>query len=73
MSAPTTLDSEHHFADFAVTVVTEIILPNCVWKAGKTSGAIRTTAVSCFWAILQSAALNKEKVDFTSFLTLYIP
>ncbi|XP_005100812.1 dynein assembly factor 5, axonemal [Aplysia californica] len=63
MAAPTTLDSEHHFAEFAVTVLTDVILPNCVWSAGRTAGAIRTTAVSCLWALLQSGALTKEKME----------
>lgn len=63
MSAPVTLDSEHHFADFAHIVVRDMILPNCVWKAGKTAGAIRTTAISCMWAILQSGLLTREKVN----------
>lgn len=62
MSAQATLDSEHHFEKFAVTVLKDMILPNCVWSAGRTAGAIRTTAVSCLWALLQSGALTKEKM-----------
>ncbi|KAH9491870.1 Dynein assembly factor 5, axonemal [Bulinus truncatus] len=62
MSAQRTLDSDHKFSEFATTVVKDMILPNCVWKAGKTAGAIRTTAVSCFWAMLQSGVLTKEKL-----------
>ncbi|CAL1545836.1 unnamed protein product [Lymnaea stagnalis] len=63
LSAPSTLDSEHRFEEFATTVVRDMILPNCVWKAGRTAGAIRTTAISCMWALLQSGVLTKEKLD----------
>ncbi|XP_022319894.2 dynein axonemal assembly factor 5-like [Crassostrea virginica] len=62
MSAGSTLDSCHKFGEFAVTVVKDIIIPNCVWKAGRVAGAIRTTATSCVWALLQSGVLNKEKL-----------
>ncbi|KAK0056558.1 dynein assembly factor 5 axonemal [Biomphalaria pfeifferi] len=62
MSASTTLDSDHRFSNFATTVVKDMILPNCIWKAGKTAGAIRTTSISCFWALLQSGVLTKEKM-----------
>ena len=62
LAAPTTLDSEHHFGEFAVIVARDMILPNCVWKAGRTASAIRATAISCMWALLQSGVLTKEKV-----------
>jgi dynein assembly factor 5 len=62
MNAPQSLDSQNKFADFAVVVVRDMILPNCVWHAGRVAGAIRTTAVSSLWAILQSGVLDKEKV-----------
>ncbi|RUS89825.1 hypothetical protein EGW08_002437 [Elysia chlorotica] len=63
LAAPTTLDSEHHFGDFAAIVARDMILPNCVWKAGRTASAIRATAISCMWALLQSGVLTKEKME----------
>lgn len=66
MTSSSTLDSCHKFGDFAVSVVKDIIIPNCLWKAGRVAGAIRTTATSCMWALLQSGMLNKEKVCVTS-------
>ncbi|GFO25560.1 dynein assembly factor 5, axonemal-like [Plakobranchus ocellatus] len=63
LAAPTTLDSDNHFGDFAVTVARDMILPNCVWKAGRTASAIRATAISCMWALLQSGALSREKME----------
>ncbi|XP_064635749.1 dynein axonemal assembly factor 5-like [Lineus longissimus] len=62
MNAPQSVDSQNRFADFAVVVVRDMILPNCVWHAGRVAGAIRTTAISCLWAILQSGVLDKEKL-----------
>lgn len=62
ISAGSTLDSCHKFGEFAVIVVKDIIIPNCVWKAGRVAGAIRTTATSCVWALLQSGVLSKDKV-----------
>ena len=72
MKCKDTLDSQNKFADFAQVVVRDMILPNCVWKAGRIAGSIRTTAVSCSWALLQSGVLTKDKVS--CFITgLYEP
>lgn len=62
MKCKDTLDSQNKFADFAQIVVRDMILPNCVWKAGRVASAVRTTAVSCAWALLQSGVLSKDKV-----------
>ncbi|XP_060561943.1 dynein axonemal assembly factor 5-like [Ruditapes philippinarum] len=63
MNCKDTVDSGDKFADFAEIVVRDMILPNCVWKAGRVASAIRTTAVSCAWALLQSGVLTKEKLE----------
>ena len=39
-----------------------MVIPNCVWKAGRVASAVRTTAISCLWALLEGSALSKEKV-----------
>lgn len=62
LSSATTINSKNRFGEFAQSFVRDIILPNCVWRAGRTAGAIRTTAVSCLWALLQSGVLTKERV-----------
>ncbi|XP_071107149.1 dynein axonemal assembly factor 5-like [Haliotis cracherodii] len=62
VNAAATVDSKQQFGDFAVIVLKDMVIPNCVWQAGRTSGAIRTTAVSCAWALLQSGVLTKEKM-----------
>ena len=40
-----------------------MVIPNCVWKAGRVASAVRTTAISCLWALLEGSALSKEKVS----------
>ena len=62
MNSAGTLDSRQRFGDFAITVVRQMVIPNCVWKAGRVAGSIRTTAVSCLWALLQSRVLTRERV-----------
>ncbi|XP_033749456.1 dynein assembly factor 5, axonemal-like [Pecten maximus] len=62
MSSSTTIDSQNKFGDFSAIVVKDMVIPNCVWSAGRTAGAIRTTAVSCMWALLQSGLLTQEKL-----------
>ena len=72
LSSATTINSKNRFGEFAQSFVRDIILPNCVWRAGRTAGAIRTTAVSCLWALLQSGVLTKERVgQFFCFLGGY--
>ncbi|KAK6170739.1 hypothetical protein SNE40_019054 [Patella caerulea] len=63
MNAANTLDSKKKFSGFAVSVVKDMVMPNCVWRAGRTAGAIRTTAISCLWALLKSHVLSKEKME----------
>ena len=64
MNSKATIDSTDKFSDFAEIVLRDMIIPNCVWHAGRVAAAIRTTAVSCAWALLQSGALTKEKVSY---------
>ncbi|XP_063446275.1 dynein axonemal assembly factor 5-like [Mytilus trossulus] len=63
MNAKETLDSQGKFGDISVIVVRDIVIPNMVWQAGRIASAIRTSAVSCMWALLQSGVLDKEKMQ----------
>ena len=71
MNSKDTLDSKDLFSDFALILVQDMVLPNCVWKAGRVAGAVRTTAVSCAWALMQSGILTKEKVCLILFCFLF--
>ncbi|XP_033097480.1 dynein assembly factor 5, axonemal-like [Anneissia japonica] len=61
MNSGASIDSQQGFENFAVVVVKEMVLPNCVWHAGRVCAAIRTTAVSCLWALFQSELLTQEQ------------
>lgn len=62
VNAKGTLDSQSKFGPFVVTVVQDMILPNCVWHGGRTAAAIRSSAVSCLWALLQSEMLSVDEL-----------
>lgn len=63
MNAADTLNSQQRFEEFAVVIVKDVVLPNCIWQAGRTAAAVRTAAVSCLWALLQSSVLTSDKVS----------
>ena len=52
------------FSEFVVVIVRDMILPNCVWRAGRTAGAIRKAAIACLWALVKSRLLTQDKVCF---------
>ncbi|XP_070579266.1 dynein axonemal assembly factor 5-like [Ptychodera flava] len=62
-SAGSTVNSQEKFGDFVIVVVKDMIIPNCVWYAGRTAAAVRTIAVSCLWALFQSGLLTEEKLN----------
>lgn len=35
VDAPTTVDSQHNFSDFAGRVLCDIVIPNTVWRGGR--------------------------------------
>jgi hypothetical protein len=50
------------FGEFVIVVVRDMIVPNCVWKAGRTAAAIRKAAVACLWALVKSRLLTRDQV-----------
>lgn len=60
MNAPQSVDSEKAFSSYSVHVVQKLIIPNCVWQAGRTAAAVRSAAISCLWALLQSNLLSSR-------------
>lgn len=56
-----TFNSSKRFSsDHAKSVVSDMIAPNLVWKAGRTAGAIRTVAMSSLWALVRSGAIEPD-------------
>ena len=46
-------------------LIRDMILPNCIWKAGRTATAIRTVAVSCLWCVLKYKMISTENVSIS--------
>jgi dynein assembly factor 5 len=63
VEAPATLDSQHQFTAFASRVLSEILIPNCVWRAGRTAAAIRTASMTCVQALLQGRLLTPSQLS----------
>ncbi|XP_038618727.1 LOW QUALITY PROTEIN: dynein assembly factor 5, axonemal [Tachyglossus aculeatus] len=62
LKANNSVNSQGQFHGYLETVIKDILLPNLQWHAGRTAGAIRTTAVSCLWALIYSEMLSTEQV-----------
>ncbi|KAJ7989332.1 hypothetical protein DPEC_G00303440 [Dallia pectoralis] len=58
LDAGHTLDSQGRFCEHLDGFLLELLLPNLVWKAGRTAAAIRTSALSCLLALLQGGAIT---------------
>ncbi|XP_059835019.1 dynein axonemal assembly factor 5-like isoform X1 [Hypanus sabinus] len=61
LKANETLNSQGHFSSYLETLVRDILVPNLLWHAGRTAAAVRTTAVSCLWALLHSKMITLEQ------------
>ena len=50
------------FAEWSVTVIRDMIIPNCIWVAGRTAAAVRKAAVACLWALIRTHILTRDQV-----------
>ncbi|XP_059416461.1 dynein axonemal assembly factor 5-like [Carassius carassius] len=57
-----TLDSQGRFAEYMDLVLQDLLLPNLVWRSGRSATAVRTAALSCLLAVLHGAAFPVERV-----------
>uniref|UniRef100_A0A8C6TL32 Dynein axonemal assembly factor 5 n=1 Tax=Neogobius melanostomus TaxID=47308 RepID=A0A8C6TL32_9GOBI len=62
LEAPKTLDSQGHFQEHSERFLCDILLPNLVWRAGRTAAAVRTAAISCLLALLHGGAITPAQV-----------
>uniref|UniRef100_A0AAQ4RHT9 Dynein axonemal assembly factor 5 n=1 Tax=Gasterosteus aculeatus aculeatus TaxID=481459 RepID=A0AAQ4RHT9_GASAC len=62
LDATNTLDSKGHFRDESEKFLSDVLLPNLVWRAGRTAAAIRTSALSCLLALLHGGAVTPGQV-----------
>ncbi|XP_074867131.1 dynein axonemal assembly factor 5 isoform X2 [Carettochelys insculpta] len=56
-----TINSQGQFLSYLEIVIKDILAPNLQWHAGRTAAAIRTTAVSCLWALIYSEMLSPKE------------
>ncbi|KAJ0058112.1 hypothetical protein NL108_007385, partial [Boleophthalmus pectinirostris] len=62
LEAPHTLDSKGLFQEYSEKFLCDILLPNLVWRAGRTAAAVRTAAISCVLALLHGGAITPAQV-----------
>lgn len=62
LEAPKTLDSQGHFQEHSEKFLSDVLLPNLVWRAGRTAAAVRTAAISCLLALLHGGAITPAQV-----------
>ncbi|KAJ8251506.1 hypothetical protein GJAV_G00222090 [Gymnothorax javanicus] len=62
LDAPHTLNSQGKFCEHLEAFLTELLLPNLEWQAGRTAAAIRTAALTCLYALLQGGAVTAEQL-----------
>jgi len=48
------------FQVYSLQLISDVILPNCVWYAGRVAAAIRAVAVSFLWALLQAQIITND-------------
>uniref|UniRef100_K7F9I7 Dynein axonemal assembly factor 5 n=1 Tax=Pelodiscus sinensis TaxID=13735 RepID=K7F9I7_PELSI len=57
-----TINSQGKFLSYLEIVIKDILAPNLQWHAGRTAAAIRTTAVSCLWALIYGEMLSPKEI-----------
>ncbi|XP_006859949.1 PREDICTED: HEAT repeat-containing protein 2 [Chrysochloris asiatica] len=62
LRAQETVDSQGQLHAYLETLVTDILIPNLQWHAGRTAAAIRTAAVAALWALVSSGTLSAEQI-----------
>ncbi len=62
MKSEQSLGSAEKLHPYIALIVNDMLLPNCVWRAGRTAAAIRTMAVSSLWAVMQGGILNRDNL-----------
>uniref|UniRef100_A0A665V4L1 Dynein axonemal assembly factor 5 n=2 Tax=Echeneis naucrates TaxID=173247 RepID=A0A665V4L1_ECHNA len=61
LDSANTLDSQGQFCDESERFLCDILLPNLVWHAGRTAAAVRTSALSCLFALLHGGLIHLEE------------
>ncbi|XP_051572225.1 dynein axonemal assembly factor 5-like [Myxocyprinus asiaticus] len=62
LDSSNTLDSQGKFGKYMEMVLQDLLLPNLVWRSGRSAAAVRTAALSCLLALLHGATFPAEQV-----------
>ena len=54
------LDSKGQLKEFIPDWLHKVVLPNCSWTVGRSSGVMRTATVSCLWALARTASFPPQ-------------
>ncbi|XP_077411849.1 dynein axonemal assembly factor 5 [Vanacampus margaritifer] len=57
-----TLDSQGLFRAESQKFLGDVLLPNLVWRAGRTAAALRTAALSCLLALLHGGGITPQQL-----------
>ncbi|XP_019728640.1 dynein assembly factor 5, axonemal [Hippocampus comes] len=57
-----TLDSQGLFREESEKFLVDVLLPNLVWRAGRTVAALRTSALSCLLALLHGGGVVPQQL-----------
>ena len=62
------LDSQGQLREFIPDWLHKLILPNCSWSLGRSSGVMRTATVSCLWALAKTGSFPSQLCSDPSLL-----
>jgi len=48
--------------DYSEIILTDVVMPNLIWKAGRTEAVVRTTAVACLWQMILMKILSPQSI-----------
>lgn len=49
-------------SDYAEIILTDAVMPNLVWIAGRTAAVVRTTAIACLWQMILTKTLTPMSI-----------
>jgi len=49
-------------SDYSEIILVDAVMPNLVWKAGRTAAVVRTTAIACLWQMILTKTLTSTSI-----------
>ncbi|XP_063717180.1 dynein axonemal assembly factor 5-like [Symsagittifera roscoffensis] len=60
LTAGETLNSQGQLSLHSMSLAKDVLMPNLIWKAGRTNEATRTSTITALWAILEGEFISKH-------------